>query len=226
VRHALSMAINREAIADKVMNGLGYPTANLVPETLFGYDPSLKVEKFDPEGAKKLLAEAGYPDGFGLTINGPNDRLVNDAQIVQAVAQMYSRIGIAAKVETAPMASYASRGAKGDFSFGMIGFGSQTGESSSILRAIIACADPKSGGGLYNWSHYCNPLVDQALGQALQTVDDAGRLALLQKATNLAITTEAIIPLHFQATTWAARQGIAIEPRTDERTFAASFKPK
>jgi peptide/nickel transport system substrate-binding protein len=107
----------------------------------------------------------------------------------------------------------------------LIGFGSQTGESSSILRAIIACADPKSGGGLYNWSFYCNHDVDAALTQALGTVDDAARLKLLQQAAHLAMTTEAIIPLHFQATTWAARQGIAIEPRTDERTFAASFRP-
>ncbi|HEX3346981.1 MAG TPA: ABC transporter substrate-binding protein, partial [Acetobacteraceae bacterium] len=171
VRRALSIAINRQAIAERVMAGLGYPTANLVPETLFGYDPTLTVPPYDPEGAKKLLAEAGYPDGFALTIDGPNDRLVNDAQIVQSVGQMLARIGLAVKVETLPMSAYAPRGAKGDFSFGLIGFGSQTGESSSTLRAIIACADPKSGGGLYNWSHYCNADVDAALKQALTTAD-------------------------------------------------------
>ncbi len=109
------------------MAGLGYSTANLVPETLFGYDPTLQPPAFDADGARKLLAEAGYPDGFAMTINGPNDRLVNDSQIVQAVAQMYSRIGVAAKVDTIPMAAYAPRGAKGEFSFGLIGFGSQTG---------------------------------------------------------------------------------------------------
>ncbi len=224
VRQAMSLAINREAITERVMAGLGYPTGNLVPESLFGYDPTLKVPAFDPEAAKKLLAEAGYPDGFAITIHGPNDRLVNDAQIVQAVGQMLSRIGIATKVETAPMASYAGRGAKGEFSFGLIGFGSQTGESSAILRAIIACADPKSGGGLYNWSFYCNRQVDDYLGRALQTVDDTARRDLLRQAANLAVTTQAIIPLHFQATTWAARQGLAIVPRTDERTFAATFR--
>ena len=225
VRRALSMAINRQAIAERVMAGLGYPTGNLVPETLFGYDPSLPVPAFDPDGAKKLLAEAGYPDGFGLTINGPNDRLVNDAQIVQAVAQMFSRIGIAAKVETLPMAAYAGRGAKGEYSFGLIGFGSQTGESSSILRAIIACPDPKTGGGLYNWSFYCNRQVDEYLARALATVDDGARAGLLRQAAHLAVTTGAIIPLHFQATTWAARAGITIVPRTDERSFAAGFRP-
>ena len=225
VRRAMSMAINRPAIAERVMAGLGYPAANLVPERLFGFDPTLKVTAFDPEGAKRLLAEAGYADGFALVLNGPNDRLVADAQIVQAIAQMFTRVGIATKVDTFPMSAYAPRGAKGDFSVGLIGFGAQTGESSSTLRAIIACTDAQSGGGLYNWSHYCNRDVDAALSEALRTVDDAARLTLLQRAANLAISTEAIIPLHFQATTWAARRGISIEPRTDERTFATSFRP-
>eukprot|EP01037_Dinobryon_pediforme_P005953 gene5953-6024_t len=226
VRQALSLAINREAITQRIMAGLGYPTANLVSEKLFGHDPSLAVPKYDPDAAKKLLAEAGYPDGFGLTINGPNDRLVADAQILQAIGQMFARIGIATKVETLPMSAYAPRGAKGDFSVGLIGFGAQTGESSSTLRALIACTDAKTGGGLYNWSHYCNQDVDAFLQQALRTVDDDARRSLLQKAANLAVSTGAIIPLHFQATTWAARKGIAITPRTDERTFAASFTPE
>jgi peptide/nickel transport system substrate-binding protein len=225
VRHALSLAINRAAIAGPLMAGLGYPTGNVVPETFFGYDPTLPVPSYDPEAARKLLAEAGYPDGFAITINGPNDRLVNDAQIVQAVAQMLTRIGIVTKVETSPMSSYAPRGAKGEFSFGLIGFAAQTGEASAFLRAIVACHDTKIGGGLYNWSHYCNRDMDDYLTRALGTVDDTARLILLRQATHLAMTTEAIIPLHFQATTWAAHSGIAIEPRTDERTVAASFRP-
>jgi peptide/nickel transport system substrate-binding protein len=225
VRRALSLAINRAAIAGPLMSGLAYPTGNVVPETFFGYDPSLPEPPYDPEAARKLLVEAGYPDGFALTINGPNDRLVNDAQIVQAVAQMLTRIGIATRVETSPMATYAPRGAKGEFSFGLIGFAAQTGEASAFLRAIIACQDPKAGGGLYNWSHYCNPQVDADLTEALRTVDDEARLELLRRAVHLAMTTDAIIPLHFQASTWAARAGIAIEPRADERTLAAGFRP-
>ena len=225
VRQALSLAINRDAIATRIMAGLGYPTGNLVPPGVFGHDASLPVPPFNPDEARKRLTEAGYPDGFSLTIHGPNDRLVNDAQIVQAAGQMLSRIGIATKVETLPMSAYAGRGAKGEYSMGLIGFGSQTGESSAILRAIIACADPKTGGGLYNWSHYCNAKVDERLTKALTTVDNTTRQTLLQQAASLAIQTNAIIPLHFQATTWAARAPLTLTPRTDERTFAATFHP-
>lgn len=225
VRRALSMAINRDGIAERVLAGLGYPTNNLVPQTLFGADPTLKTVVYDPEGAKRLLAEAGYKDGFGLTIHGPNNRFVNDAQVVQALGQMFSRVGVATKVETLPMASYAAMGAKSAFSLGLIGFGAQTGESSSTLRAIILCERKESGGGLFNWSHYCNPQVDAFTEQALATVDDAARLKLLQQAAHLAVDEGAILPLYFQATTWAARKGMGIVPRTDERTFAEIFRP-
>jgi peptide/nickel transport system substrate-binding protein len=219
VRRALSMAINREAISSRVMAGLGYPA------TLFGNDPTLKIPPNDLDAARKLLAEAGYPDGFALTVHAPNNRFVNDDKIAQAVAQMFSRIGITAAVDTMPMASYAARGAKSDFSIGLIGYGAQTGESSSTLRAIIACAKPETGGGLFNWSHFCDPAVDALVGKALTTVDDPARLDLLRRAAHLAVDEGAIIPLHFQATTWAARKGITIVPRTDERTFAGTFLP-
>ncbi|MEO8487283.1 MAG: ABC transporter substrate-binding protein, partial [Betaproteobacteria bacterium] len=138
VRRAVSKAINRAAIADRVMEGQATPAGQLVSEKLFGNVPGMKAEAYDPEGAKRLLAEAGYPDGFNLTIHGPSGRYVNDEKIVQAVAQMLTRVGIVSKVETAPMAPYSSRASKQEFSFHMVGWGASTGEASSPLRSLLA----------------------------------------------------------------------------------------
>src|SRR3546814_826901 len=106
VRRAISKAINREAIVDRVMEGAAIPAGQLLPEGFFGVHPNLPPEKYDPDGAKKLLKQAGYPDGFGLTIHGPNDRYINDAKIAEAVAQMLTRIGIPTTVDTMPKSVY------------------------------------------------------------------------------------------------------------------------
>jgi peptide/nickel transport system substrate-binding protein len=222
VRRAISMSINRAGIAERIMEGLAEPTNNMVPPTLFGYNPDLKTVKYDPVAAKKLLEKAGYGDGFTLTMHSPNNRYINDEKIAQSVAQNLSRIGIATKVEASPMASYAARGAKKEYSFGLLGWG--TIEVSSPLRALMACEDSKKGFGTQNWSNYCNPAMTEMLEKALATVDDKARLKLLQDATAMAINDGAVIPLHHQFTTWAMRKGVNYTPRTDERTYAQSFR--
>ena len=122
-----------------------------------------------------------------------------------------------------PMAVYVTRGAN-DFTFGLIGWGAQTGEVSSTLRAIIACENKEKGWGLFNWSHYCNKQVDELLAKGLVTMDDKARTTILNQASKIAADDGGVIPIHFQSTTWA-KKGIAIEPRTDERTIAMSFSP-
>jgi peptide/nickel transport system substrate-binding protein len=224
VRHALSMAINREAIKDRVMEGLSEPTGNLVSSKLFGYNPALKTIKYDPDGAKKLLAEAGYPNGFGLTLHTPNNRYINDEKIAQTIAQMWSRIGVVTKVEGMPMAVYSARGSKREFSIGLLGWGAQTGEVSSPLRALAACDNPAKGMGVVNWLKYCNPKMDELLFKALNTVEDAPRLKLLQEASAIVVEDAGVIPLHHQVTTWATKKGIVYAPRTDERTHAYAFR--
>ncbi|MHA7681625.1 ABC transporter substrate-binding protein [Cupriavidus sp. PET2-C1] len=226
VRNAISMAINRQGIKDRLMEGLSEPTNNLVPSTLFGYNPDLKPVKYEPERARKLLAEAGYPNGFGLTLHTPNNRYVNDEQIAETIAQNLTRIGLVTKVEGMPMATYASKGIKHEWSFGLSGWGAQTGEVSSPLRALLACEDNKRGFGTYNWGEYCNPKMDVVLEKALATVDDNERSKLLQEATEIALNDGGIIPIHLQVTTWATRKGIIYVPRTDERTLAYFFAPQ
>ena len=226
VRIAISTAINRQGIKDRLMEGLSEPTNNLVPATLFGYNPELKTLKYDPEAAKKMLADAGYPQGFGLTLHTPNNRYVNDERIAQTIAQNLTRIGIVTKVEGSPMATYASKGGKHEWSFGLVGWGAQTGEVSSPLRALLACQDSKKGFGTVNWGEYCNPKLDTVLEKALATVDDNERSKLLQEATAIGVLDGGIIPIHHQVTTWATIKGISYTPRTDERTYAHNFKPQ
>jgi peptide/nickel transport system substrate-binding protein len=223
VRQAFNKAINREVIADKVMEGLGVPTANLVPSPMFGYNPNLKVEPFDPEGARKLLAEAGYPDGFALTIHGPNNRYVNDDKILQAVAQMLARVGIQIKVEAMSLTVFFPRANKKEFTMALAGWGSQTGEVSSPLRSILATINADKGMGTVNFGLYSNPKLDALLEEALRTVDDAKREKLLKDAVAVAIIDVGLIPIHHQVVTWGARKGITYIPRTDERTYAQQF---
>ena len=232
VRKAISKAINRPAIVEKVMEGIAIPAGQLLPEGFFGVSPNLKAEAYDPEGAKKLLAEAGWGGGFGLTLHGPNDRYINDDKIAQAIGQMLTRVGIKAKIETMPRSVYFSRASRGgpnktpEFSFILVGWGAGTGEASSPLKSLLHTYDKARGFGASNRGRYSNPEVDKIIEDALATVDDAKREKLLQKATEIAINDLGIIPLHYQVNTWATRPGLAYTPRTDEATLLMNVVKK
>ena len=226
VRRAMSKAINRQALVERVMEGAARATGQVMPEGMFGYTPALKPEPFDPNGARKLLAEAGYPDGFSLTLHGPNDRYVNDDQVAQAIAQMLTRVGIITRVETMPSSVYFSRANKLDFSFILVGWGSDTAEASSPLKALLATFSAQKGMGQANRGRYSNAKMDALLDQALATVDDTKRERLLQQATEVAMSDVGIIPLYHQESIWATRRGIVYTPRADERTYAHEFRPQ
>lgn len=226
VRTAISKAINRDAIVERVMEGVAIPAGQLLPEGFFGVSDKLDVVAYDPEGAKALLAEAGYGDGFEMTIHGPNDRYINDAKIAEAVAQMLTRVGIKTAVETMPRSVYfgrASTGAEGnlpEFSFILVGWGAGSGEASSPLKSLIATYDKSAGMGSANRGRHSDPETDALIKEALRTVDDAKRQALLAAATERAIGNVAIIPTHFQVNTWASKKGLRYIARTDEYTLA------
>ena len=227
VRKALSMAISRDLIVDRVMEGVAIKAGQLLPEGFFGVSPNLKPETYDVAGAKKLMAEAGYPDGFKLKVHGPNDRYINDAKILEGVAQMFSRAGIDTSVETMTKSVFFKRASKGspeglpEFSLVLVGWGSGTGEASSPLKSLLATYDKDKGMGASNRGRHSNPKMDVVLDEALATVDDTKRAALLAKATDIGIgEDQGIIPLHYQVNTWAAKKGLKYIARTDERTYA------
>ncbi len=224
VRRAVSKAINRTAIAERVMEKLAIPAANVVSPGVFGHNPELKAEPYDPEGAKRLLAEAGYAEGFSVTLGTPNNRYINDEQVAQAVAQMLSRIGIATKVEAMPFAVYLGRVRKEEFPVSMVGWGSFAGDLA--LRSLIAGPDTGKGYGAWNWGRYKNPKLDQLIEQSLSTVDEKKREALAREAAAVVANDTALIPLHHQLVTWAMKKHLSYTARTDEFTFAHHFKPR
>ncbi len=226
VRKALSKLINRPAIVERVMEGEAIPAGQLVPDFLFGATKKLKVEAFDVEGAKKLLAEAGYPDGFEVTLHATNNRYVNDAKIAQAIAQMWTRGGIPTKVVAMPSATFFPQATELKFSLLQAGWSTGTGESSSSLKALLMTFNKDKGYGTANRGRYSNPKVDALTEDALQTVDDVKREAYLQRAAELAIGDTGLIPLHFQISLWATRDGITYVPRVDEQTLAWKFAPR
>lgn len=225
VRKAISLALNRDAIVSRVMEGEAVAAGQPLPDGYPGTSKALKPDKFDAAQAKKLLAEAGYPDGFRITIHAPNNRYVNDEQIAQAVAQMLTRAGIATKVEAMPSSVFFTRATKLDFSLMLLGWSAGSGEMSDSLRPLLGTFDAKKGWGNANRGRYSNSKFDAMLDDALVTINDAKREALLARATEIAMADQGIVPLHFQMNTWATKKQLTYTPRTDEYTLAWMFKP-
>jgi len=221
VRLAISKAINRKVIAERVMQGLAVPSGQLMPGGAFGFTKNLEPRAFDPEGAKKLLKEAGYPRGFGLTIHAPNNRYVNDAKVAQVIAQFLTRVGIKMKVETMPKNIYFSKATKLEFSFMLLGWRSDTGEPSSTMKTLIHTYDRENAMGTSNRGRFSDKKFDTMLKKALRVIDAKKREDLLRKGIEYVIGERlAVIPIHFQIHNWALRKGFRYEPRVDGYTFA------
>lgn len=218
VRQALSLAISRDALAGRVMEGLAVPASNIVSPGIFGHDRQLPALPYDPVRAKQLLAEAGYPRGFRMTLAGPNNRYINDEQVLQSVAQLLSRIGIQTRVEVAPMSVYLARVRREETAVSLLGWGSFAADLA--LRSLIASRDPDKGYGSWNWGRYSNSGVDDRVTQALASVDREKRESLAREANARAMRDLAVIPLYHQIVSWGMRTGIDYLPRTDEFTLA------
>jgi peptide/nickel transport system substrate-binding protein len=225
VRQAISAAIDRNAITSRIMEGSALPAGQFLPEGFFGVSKNLKPQKVDVALAKKLLADAGYPNGFAMTLHSPAGRYINDEKIAQAVAQMLSRVGIDTKVETMPPSVFFTRGTKLEFSFMLVGWGSETGEASSPLRALVATYDKDKGMGVSNRGRFSNADVDRLLNEALATIDDTKRASLLAQSTEVAMREAGIVPLHYEVSAWATRAGLRYTGRADQYTLAMELRP-
>jgi peptide/nickel transport system substrate-binding protein len=224
VRRALSMAINREALVERVMEGAATATAQWLPEGAFGYNPNVRPRAFDPEGAKRLLAEAGYPDGFRITLNTPNDRWPNDSRLAQAVAQMWTRIGVRTQVEAAPWTAFVPRRARIEYAMQIGAWGSSTGEGSNFLVNTVATNNRQRLTGANNNARFSSPVFDELAARGSATLDDERREAIWHEAVALYAEQEPLIQLVQYVNTWALRRGLTHDPRMDERTIAMGVR--
>ena len=226
VRRALNIAINRQALAERLMQGTVNAASQMMPEGTFGYDPGIPMPAYDPEGAKKLLAEAGHPQGFNLTFHIPADRYVSGSEVAQAVAQMWTRIGVRTTIEPLTWTLYQSRVNKAEFAMTMIAWGNGTAESSYGILNILATQDAALGQGVSNWGHYASLVVDRALNEAISTFDDGKREAILRGAARQVDADAAILPLFHYQNIWAARRGLGVRPQSSDRTLATMVRPQ
>lgn len=225
VRQAISKAINRPALAERTLNGAGIPAGQVMPDGYFGTSSRIKADAYDPQGATRLLAEAGYPDGFAIVLHGPNDAYEQDEQICMAIAQMLARIGIVAKVETMPRSVLGKRSAALDTSMHLAGFTSDTGEAAAAMRNLISTHSTGKGRGIANRGRYSNPRFDDMLEDALTVLDEEHREDLIQKATEFVMQDVPIVPLYLQVPSWGMRAGLSYAARADGYMLAHHVGP-
>lgn len=230
VREALSISINRDAIVGRTMDGNAVAAGQFLPEGYFGRSENLAPPPFEPDRAKKLLADAGFPEGFKITLHAPTGRYVNDARIAEAIAQMWTRIGLDATFEAIPVATYFGRALAGgpdktpEFSITMWGSSVASGDVSSVLKPLMQTFDRDKGSGSVNAARHSNPAFDALIDKALATISVEERRRLYIEATELITREIGYIPLHYQVNVWGARRGLKVTPRTDEMTMAMEVR--
>jgi peptide/nickel transport system substrate-binding protein len=223
VREAFYKAIDIDLIKNRVMRGLSTPSALMIAPQLFALSKDFTRPKFDPDGAKKLLAEAGYPDGFEVTMDCPNDRYVNDAAICQAVVGMLARIGVKIDLLAQPKQQYFAKVLKpGGFktSFYLLGWTPATMDSQNVLNDIMGCRDdPKSSRGEANLGGYCDKKLDALADQVLLETDTAKRDQLIKQAFEIGMKDWAYIPLHQQSLAWGVSNKVKLTQRADNQVL-------
>ena len=215
VRQALYQAIDEAAIKRSVMRNEAWPAGFMASPLLPGAPQDLDERlPFDPEASRRLLAEAGYTTGFQLGLTCPNDRYVNDERICQAIASMWTRVGVRTAVQSETTAMWSRRTAQGDVSAFMLGHAAlPLAEVFSTLADVIHTPTLNAGG--LNYGRYSNPEVDRLIDQVARETDDAKRAAAIRQAFLLEKQDIGHIPLHQQPLTWAARKGIALHQAPD-----------
>jgi len=219
VRKAFYQAIDIETIKTKIMRGQSAPAALLIAPLLFSHASQFHRWPYDPAASKRLMAEAGYAQGFELGMDCPNDRYVSDEEICQAVAAMLGRIGVKLTVNALPKAKYFEKAGpkKYDSSFNLLGWTPSSLESYGVLTNLLRCRDKDGKGGTFNFGGYCNPQVDALIDRILVEADTAKRDDLITEAFRLVHADVGVIPLHQQSLAWGVSRKINAVQRADNQ---------
>jgi len=214
VRQAVYQAIDVEAIKSKVMRGASTPAGLLLAPGLSGFDAALNDRlAYDPEKSKELLAAAGYPDGFEVQLDCPNDRYVNDEQICQVVVSMLANVGIKVNLLAQTKSKFFEKLKEHDVSMYLLGWIPDDQDAGSVIAHLMV---PQADGGLpWNGGSYGNPKVTELSRMITSEVDQEKRQAMINEAFTIVKDDVGYIPLHQQALSWAVRDGVSVEQRAD-----------
>jgi peptide/nickel transport system substrate-binding protein len=226
VREAIDLAIDRKALAEVAMEGLGKPTNQLVTPSIFGFNKTLGERKYDPAAARKLLTEAGYPSGFKMPFSFTQDRLPGDRQVGTSIAQMLAAVGIDAQANAQPAAVFFPARTRGEYSMSMSGWGTLTGEAHYTLSSLAHSNDKDKKMGAFNVLNYKNPVMDKLLQDAAIEMDAPKRRKFLEDANALVEKDRQRLPIVAVGSAWAMQKAkVTIKPRVDEDTLAMNIKP-
>jgi peptide/nickel transport system substrate-binding protein len=217
VRKALYQAIDIQTLARVTMRGLAQPTGALIAPQVNGWSKKADARwPYDVEAAKKLLAAAGYPNGFEVDFACPNNRYINDEEICQAVTAMWARIGVKAKLRTLPLVTYFPMIQRFEASIYMLGWGVPTFDALYSLQSLVRSVGAQ-GDGNYNVGRYSNPQMDALIERIKQEVDQKNRNTLIEQALVLSHQDVSHIPLHNQVIPWAMKKNVELYHRADNR---------
>jgi peptide/nickel transport system substrate-binding protein len=226
VRKAIAMAINEDEIVSTVMRGQANATAQVPDTATIGYDPDLKRLPYDPEQSKALLKEAGYENGFEITIAGPNDRYVNDKQICEAVARYLARIGLTVNLDVKPKSIFFDELSSNKHDFYLIGWMDGSYDFGRSAQLLLHTVDPDKGLGVYNGAMYSDPALDEMIIASSSILDRDERRAALQAINKKSVEDIAWIPLHYQQDVYAVLKAanVTFTPRPDMWIVAKEIK--
>src|SRR6266850_1821573 len=217
VRRALNMAVDREAIHKVTMRGLSIPAGIMIAPGVHGYSKDIdRVPKYDPAAAKKLLAEAGYPDGFEFTLDCPNNRYVNDEKICQSLVGMWAKAGLRVKLNAVPFANFIPKILNFDSSAYMLGWGVATFDALYTLQSLVRTKTAGADGS-FNLGRISDPKLDKTIDAIKVTTDPKARDALLREGLMATRDQAYYVPLHHQLRPWAMKKNVSTVHKADDR---------